>query len=182
MWQSACPASKNPVQVPSNAGSVELAQGNAAYARQKMTQAMEWYQKAAAQGNADADIQIGNLYQQGIGVQQSYAWAMQWYEKAADQGNADAEFRLGYMYQNGFGVPQSNESNGVAMCWFQQAAAQGHVEAEIEIAESYEHGWGVQRDTAEAIKWYQKAAVQGSAEQSRSAGERLAVLRAGGAP
>jgi TPR repeat protein len=47
---------------------------------------MEWYRKAAGQGNADAENNIGDLYENGLGVSQDYVQAMVWYRKAADQG------------------------------------------------------------------------------------------------
>jgi uncharacterized protein len=53
-----------------------------------------WYEKAAAQGNAWAQAQLGQLYAVGRGVPQDYATARGWYEKAAAQGNAWAQAQL----------------------------------------------------------------------------------------
>ena len=70
---------------------------------------MEWYEKAAKQGNADAQRYLGSMYNNGDGVKQSYKKAGEWYAKAAKQGNADAQCILGFMYYNGHGVKQSYE-------------------------------------------------------------------------
>ena len=50
---------------------------------------MEWYQKAADNGNTDGMVKIGNLYYYGYGVSQDYRKAMEWYQKAVDNGNTD---------------------------------------------------------------------------------------------
>jgi TPR repeat protein len=88
---SPAPSPENPTpkapttSAPSDA-STELAQGQAAYLRKDYIQAMQWFQKAAAQGNANAEEYIGNLYRYGYGVQTDYVEAMKWYQKAAAQG------------------------------------------------------------------------------------------------
>jgi TPR repeat protein len=48
--------------------------------------ALSWYQKAAAQGNADGETGVGYMYERGYGgVAQDYAAALSWYQKAAAQ-------------------------------------------------------------------------------------------------
>jgi len=49
-------------------------------------EAMEWYLKAAKQGNVNAQRNIGGMYQKGHGVEQNYHQAMEWFLKAANQG------------------------------------------------------------------------------------------------
>ncbi len=83
--------------------------------------------KAADQGNADTQYNLGLMYNNGIGVTQDYAEAMKWYRKAADQGNAKAQSNLGLMYDNGQGVTQDYVQ---AHMWLNLAAAQGQKEAE----------------------------------------------------
>ena len=58
--------------------------------KQDFAAAMEWFKKAADQGNAEAQDKIGSRYENGDGVPQDYAEAVKWYRKAADQGNAEA--------------------------------------------------------------------------------------------
>jgi TPR repeat protein len=72
-------------------------------------QAATWFRKAADQGNASAQYNLGMLYLQGQGVLQDYAQAVVWFRKAADQQHAKAQFALGLMYQHGQeGVPQNS--------------------------------------------------------------------------
>ena len=56
------------------------------------------YEKAAEQGNADAQFNLGFMYQDGRGLKQSDEKAVEWYEKAAKQGDADAQYYLGLLY------------------------------------------------------------------------------------
>jgi tetratricopeptide (TPR) repeat protein len=53
--------------------------------------------KAAEQGDAAAQFNLGLMYYFGEGVQQDYAEAEKWYRKAAEQGDASAEYNLGWV-------------------------------------------------------------------------------------
>ena len=59
---------------------------------QDYKKAVEWYRKAAEQGHADAQNNLGFMYYTGQGVEQDYKKAVEWYRKAAEQGHADAQF------------------------------------------------------------------------------------------
>ncbi len=83
---------------------------------QDYAKAVEWYRKAAEQGYADAQYNLGHMYDKGEGVTQDYAKAMGWYRKAA----ADAQHNLGVMYGNGQGVPQDYAQ---AHMWYNLAAS-----------------------------------------------------------
>ena len=52
--------------------------------------AFEWYEKAAEQGFAGAQYNLGAMYEVGQGVDQSDSMAMRWYEDAAAQGHKNA--------------------------------------------------------------------------------------------
>jgi len=54
-------------------------------------QAVYWYTKAAEQGDADAQVGLGNMYGGGEGVPKDYVIAYAWYNLAASQGNNDAQ-------------------------------------------------------------------------------------------
>lgn len=76
--------------------------------------------KAAEQGNADAETNLGVIYDNGHGLPQNYSQAVFWWNKAADQGAADAQYLLGTMYYLGRGVPPDAAK---AYFWFDLAAA-----------------------------------------------------------
>ncbi|WP_406569303.1 tetratricopeptide repeat protein, partial [Aeromonas veronii] len=67
---------------------------------------MAWYRKAAEQGDAMAQFNLGAMYEQGKGVAQDDKQAVAWYRKAAEQGYAMAQSNLGGMYNTGSGVAQ----------------------------------------------------------------------------
>ena len=57
--------------------------------------AIEWYKKAAEQGDAQAQYNVGVMYEFGPqGVDQSDSMAMRWYAKAAAQNDVDAQARI----------------------------------------------------------------------------------------
>ncbi|WP_051908363.1 tetratricopeptide repeat protein [Candidatus Odyssella acanthamoebae] len=114
----------------------------------------------AEQGHAEAQFNLGVMYEDGQGVTQDDAEAVKWYRKAADQGDADAQNNLGVCYYNGRGVPQDDTE---AVKWVRLAADQGHVKAQNNLGVCYQSGQGVTKDNTEAVKWYRKAADQGHA-------------------
>ncbi len=66
---------------------------------QNYPKAKYWYKKAAEQGNANAQNNLGVLYENGQGVTQNFTQAKSWFEKAAAQGNTLAQHALEYMTQ-----------------------------------------------------------------------------------
>ena len=64
------------------------------------------YHAKAQQGDAAAQLRLGNAYAKGSGVSKNEVEAVKWYRLAAEQGNAEGQFSLGVMYFNGYGVPK----------------------------------------------------------------------------
>ena len=54
--------------------------------KQSYEKAVEWYAKAAKQGQTDAQFNLGFMYANGHGVKQSDSDAIRWYGMAAKQG------------------------------------------------------------------------------------------------
>ena len=88
---------------------------------QDYAEAVSWYRKAADQGDADAQYNLGSVYRDGEGVPRDYAEALKWFRKAAVQGDARAQASLGMMYTIGSGVPQDYV---LALMWSNLAASQ----------------------------------------------------------
>ena len=126
-----------------------------------------WYRKAAEQGHAGAQYELGGAYLEGRGREEGadVAKAVCWYRKAAEQGHAEARYELGRGYREGWGVGEDADV-AQAECWYRKAAEQGHVEARYELGRGYREGWGVGEDAdmAQAECWYRKAAEQGPVE------------------
>lgn len=110
---------------------------------QDYTQAAAWYRQAADLGDADAQEDLGDLYDNGGVLKpvngpsggnkvlvrddgggefpKDYSLAAIWYRKAAEQGDANAQNSLGILYDNGQGVPQDYAE---AYFWYGLASAQ----------------------------------------------------------
>ncbi|MBZ5614798.1 MAG: GAF domain-containing protein [Acidobacteriia bacterium] len=78
--------------------------------------------KLAAQGDADAQWQMGVRFHNGEGVPHDDAQAIQWFRRAAEQGHVTAQATLGAYYWAGRGVPQDLSQ---AYFWSALALAQG---------------------------------------------------------
>jgi hypothetical protein len=52
--------------------------------------AAKWYRLAAEQGDASAQLNLGEIYLKGQGVTQDYTRAYMWWEIAASQGDENA--------------------------------------------------------------------------------------------
>jgi TPR repeat protein/uncharacterized RDD family membrane protein YckC len=117
-------------------------------------------QKAANQGDAAAQNNLGLHYEIGWGVPKDLGKAAELYQKAADQGNARAQTNLGSLYQSGQGVPKDLKK---AADLYQKAADQGNADAQTNLGSLYQSGQGVPKDLEKAADLYQKAANQGNA-------------------
>ena len=77
----------------------------------------QWYEKAAAQGNADAKFSLV------LCCFANYEQAFQWCKEQAEAGVAEAQFILALYYEYGSYVKPDREE---AIRWFVQAGEQGH--------------------------------------------------------
>jgi len=123
-------------------------------------EATETCRKAAEDGNASAQFELGKRYHNGTGVEKDASEAVKWYRKAAEQGNALAQSSLGISYIKGEGVEKDATE---AVKWLRKAARQGNTYAQFNLGVCYARGEGVEKDAAEAVEWFRKAAEQGYA-------------------
>ncbi len=89
-----------------------------------------WFYRAAEQGYADAQFNLGLMYANGEGIAQDMHEAVDLFKKAAEQGHIDAQNNLGALYFMGDGVDRDEAE---AMKWFEKAAAQGNEEAKANL-------------------------------------------------
>ena len=83
--------------------------GNELLEAKKYDKAFAAYEKAATDGHAGAQYNLGTFYIEGKVVPQDYNKAVEWFEKAANQGLKDAQFNLAAMYHQGAGVPKDEQ-------------------------------------------------------------------------
>ena len=76
----------------------------------------------AAQGNAQAQFELGRLYESGLGVPKSHRKAMEYWKLAAEQNHALAQYGLGWLYFYGEGVMTDFREG---CYWMRRAGSQG---------------------------------------------------------
>lgn len=102
-------------------------------------------------------MELGYLYHEGKGVDQSYLKAMEWLQKAAEEGTAYAQFDLVVTMLTA-PDPNLNRDYDVAIKWYHAAAEQGHLWAQVNLAEKNylgERG----RNLIKAYAWFFVAAA-----------------------
>ena len=155
----------------------DLASGQSAYLRGDYATAWRELKPLADQGNAEAQYQVGVMYDHGQAVSRSYQTAEQWYRSAAEQGHSGAQFNLGFMYFNGTGDEGGavEQNFGNAAEWLTRAAAVGVGEAQHLLSTMYLLGDGVQRDGRRALILATAAARKGITGAQFNAGLLLSV-------
>jgi uncharacterized protein len=148
----------------------EFEDATAAYNRGDYPTALHLISALAEQGDADAQFNLGLLYNKGKGVTQNYVEAVKWYGLAADQGHPGAQLNLGVMYKNGQGVAQNYAE---AVKWYRLAADQGTAEAQYNMGIMYKNGQGVPKDDVQAHMWFNLAASQFSAWKKETRGDAI---------
>jgi uncharacterized protein len=125
---------------------------------QDVNTAMEWYLKAANQGNGSAQANYGaRLYDGLYGVPVDYDKAFPWLLQGAQQGDMYAQRRVGESFKYGRGT---KEDPKLAVQWFHTAADQGDAYSQAEMGDAYADGNGVDQNMTDALAWYRKAADQ----------------------
>lgn len=112
----------------------------------------------AAQGDAEAQLQLGLRYAEGDGVIRNDKEAARWFALAARQGLSEAEYHYGLMLLKGRGVVQDYRA---AFEWIEKPAKRGYARAQYSLGELYRYGTGTPIDKAHAYLWFNLAASQG---------------------
>jgi TPR repeat protein len=76
------------------------AEGSDSSSQKEFDEAITWYQKAVALGDATAEDKLGQMYFAGLGVSADDAQSAAWYQKSAAQGNTDAQSQLKIVLQD----------------------------------------------------------------------------------
>lgn len=98
--------------------------------------AISEYRKAAEQGDAEAQFNLGAFY----AAPRDLTKAAYWYRKAAEQGDAESQFVLAGMYKRGKGAPRNSAKY---IYWIRKAAEYGSPRAQSVLSTSgdiaYDH-------------------------------------------
>ena len=112
-----------------------------------------WFRRAADQGHARAQSQLGVLFETGKGLPADRDEALLWYGKAASQGLPAAQVNVGLLLMTSNPV--------VALESLRKAARSGNARAMSSIGYMTEVGLGTAESPQEAVGWYGAAAVLG---------------------
>ncbi|NOQ64394.1 MAG: peptidase C14 [Methyloprofundus sp.] len=140
--------SRRPIQT--TAGECETRGGEyVAYDRANYASSLKVWLPQAKEGNAKAQVIVGEMYEKGLGSLADPAIAAQWYRKAAAQGDSSAQINLGHLYEKGLGVEQSLPT---ALNWYRKASGLDNTDLEFAsvteatVSAGYEEQLGVLRE------------------------------------
>ena len=122
--------------------------------QERFTERME----LARTGSAEAQFNIGEMYEKGSGVPANMKSAFTWFELAAQQNHQKAQYKIAYMYYRGEGV-DANPAKAFQL--MDRLAKIGYARAQYYLASMYETGAGTPRNLDYAQLWYSRAANGG---------------------
>ena len=93
--------------------------------KQDHNEAVTWYRKAAEQGHAQAQYNLGLIYGKGHGVPQDFAAGLKWLQLAAEQGYVDASKALDTLQQHNL-IPTPPPGTAVTAILLTSAAGSKH--------------------------------------------------------
>jgi len=119
-----------------------------------------------AEGDPEAQCDLGYMYSFGCGLAQCKTEAAKYYKLAADSGLARAQHNLAHMYDTGDGIVKDQS---MAINYYKMAADRGDISAQYNLGYMYD-ATGQESD---AIKFYEMAAGQGFCNAQFNLGELL---------
>lgn len=128
----------------------------------------EQLQNQADQGDPEAQLKLGMVYERGMGgavdpkkAQDLFKLAFKPLEDRANQGDPVDQLLVGMMYEKGMGVEKdANKAQSLyekSSVPLQSVADQGDTRALRTLGWKYEEGLGVARDIPKAQEYYKKA-------------------------
>ena len=133
-----------------------LERAEEAYAQDRKADAAVVFRALAESGSVQAQLRLGQLYESGEGVLQSFVEAVRWYRSAAEQGSVPALARLGEIYLTGMAAPDT--ATPAALMQLAESASQ-----ESLLKRLYPQGLAVSQDLEQAAHWNSRAAHAGDA-------------------
>ena len=136
------------------------------------SRAVELFEKAAAAGNARAQLNLGILYLRGQGVTADLIQARAWLEKAAAGGDPQALYALGRALSETAGQAVADPLRAADL--YRRAAEKGHALASLRYGLALSEGNGIKRDPVAAQRWLIQAQEAGIPEAALALGDMAA--------
>jgi TPR repeat protein len=127
---------------------------------------------AAKGGDAGCQLNLGNYYCDGKGIQRNLSVGLYWYKRAYRRGVPGAASNIGMTWQNE-GKPKR------ALSWFRRAVKMGDDEANLEIAKYYIENQNNPRKAIPHLervgrsKWVTEAGAEEAAKLLKQARKKL---------
>ena len=141
----------------SNVWAASYEDGKKAYLDSDYARALEILKPLAENGDPQAQITLGIMYDLGHGVAKDSSKALEWYIKSAEQGIPLAQHDVGIKYFQGQGVEQDYSK---AAYWWEQSANAGLSDSQFSLGLLYYRGIGLEVDYQKAATLFTSASEQ----------------------
>jgi TPR repeat protein len=131
------------------------------YDRADYRTALKVWLESAKESNPEAQVNVGEIYEKGLGIAPDYTTAAAWYKKAAEQGFSRGAINLGYLYEKGLGVKKNLVA---ALNWYRKAS--GLTDDDLAFASSIEAQTSQLSQQLSKIQ-AETSALHGELEESR---------------
>lgn len=132
--------------------------GNDGAEEPNYTEAVRWFEAAAAQGHVESMYELSRCFLRGEGVAVDDSASIKWLTQATDGGLGKAQCKLGEAYGNGEGVEKNMD---IAFKYLTLSANQGYGEAEYCLGILYRDGDGVPKNAEKALDYFKKSGAHG---------------------
>ncbi len=142
--------------------------------KQDWNKAVKMFQQSAANGNPDAQWELGLLYEYGNHVDKDEQKAFELYSKSADSGSPIGTYLVAHCYQHGISVTEdrsmSDKLYAQSMDGLMALAPQEDKYVLNFIGSAYQWGDGVKADRKKAFEYYLISAHKGNPETQYKVG------------
>ena len=114
--------------------------------------------KMAKLGDAEAQFNVGEMYEIGFNVKQDKKEARYWISRSANQKHETAGFKLLYWDIEKNGITKDNKAEVDVLV---AKAKDGNPQAQFYVGKMHASGVGVKKNSSVAIGWLNKAALVG---------------------
>ena len=122
---------------------------SSAWDRGRVKDAYRLFLAGANSGDESCQLNLGYLFDEGIGTRKNKTKAIYWYRKAYKHGNSAAATNMGILYRE-------KKQNARAVQWFRQAIALKDNDALYELGNHYRFGLGLRKNKRLAIQCYKR--------------------------
>lgn len=123
--------------------------------------ALDCYEQSAKMGNVNAQMALGKIYEEGVGVKADRYNAFVYYFDAAQRREPYAIYKCAVLMEKGEGEPDEEVRLNKAYQYYKLANDLGSTKARVRMAQILENGeFGVQEDKRKAYELYESVVTE----------------------